>query len=126
MKNSSLFEDLIKNDPDFTLDLEDAQDLQNLLDQLVRVRKSLGLRQRDVAKRMQVSQPRISELESEDSDPRLATLQRYARAVGVKVRVKIDTQAAFIDFGRESIRRQSWGTKNRSSPESFQRFRVVS
>lgn len=68
-------------DPAYRAALEDAEQMHEILDKLVKLRKALGLTQNEVAERMGVRQPTISSIENESSDPRLSTLQRYARAV---------------------------------------------
>lgn len=78
-----------KNDPEFRAAFEDADELQRLIDTLVHHRKALGLSQKDVAVRMGVRQPTISGFENEGSDPRISTLQRYARAVEARLRLRI-------------------------------------
>ncbi|MCD4549705.1 helix-turn-helix domain-containing protein [Schaalia sp. lx-260] len=52
---------------------------------LVGVRKAHGLTQSDVAERMGVSQPTVSEFEHYDANPRLDTILRYALAVDANV-----------------------------------------
>jgi transcriptional regulator with XRE-family HTH domain len=81
--------------------IEDAHALQALLDELVRLRKGAGLTQTDVARLMGVRQPTVSQFETESSDPRLSTLQRYARAVGSQITWNV----------------ASWGSAFASSPE---------
>jgi transcriptional regulator with XRE-family HTH domain len=48
-------------------------------------REYKGLRQRDVAERLGISQSAYSQMENSDSEPRVATLQRVAAALGVPV-----------------------------------------
>lgn len=60
---------------------EDAQSRGQLVDALVRLRRRLGLTQTQVASAMGVKQPTVSGFETEGSDPRLSTLQRYAHSV---------------------------------------------
>lgn len=67
--------------PEVRAEFEDAQARNALVDTLVRLRRRLRLTQTQIAKRMGVKQPTISGFETEGSDPRLSTLQRYARAV---------------------------------------------
>lgn len=64
---------------------EDAEEFFVLLERLATVRRTRGLTQRDVASAMETSQSAISELENGDSDPRISTVQRYARALGARV-----------------------------------------
>ena len=60
---------------------EDARTRNTIVDALVRRRRALGLKQAAVAGAMDVGQSTVSGFETEGSDPRLSTLQRYARAV---------------------------------------------
>lgn len=53
----------------------------DLLKTLVEMRKDVGLTQKQIARRMGVGQSTVSGFETEGSDPRLSTVQRYARAV---------------------------------------------
>ena len=76
-----------KRDPAFRTAFEDAEDLHRALDSLVALRKALGLSQKAVAERMGVRQPTVSGFETEGSDPRVSTLQRYARAVDARLRL---------------------------------------
>jgi transcriptional regulator with XRE-family HTH domain len=74
-----------KVDPALAAAVSDANALQSLLDELVALRRALGMTQTDVAHRMGVRQPTVSQFETESSDPRISTLQRYARAVHSRV-----------------------------------------
>lgn len=80
-------------DPAFAAGYEDVQERQAILDKLVKCRIASGLTQTEVAKRMNVSQPTVSGFETESSDPRLSTLQRYARAVQATIKFKMDLPA---------------------------------
>jgi DNA-binding XRE family transcriptional regulator len=82
-----------KKDPAFRRAYEDASARHGAIDSLLRAREAGGLTQAEVARRMGVKQPTVSQFETEDSDPRLSTLQRYARAVGLRVSItfEVDT-----------------------------------
>lgn len=82
-----------KEDPGFRASYEDAEELHRVLDSLVQLRKALRLSQTTVAERMGVRQPTVSGFETEASDPRLSTLQRYARAVDARIRLVVDMPA---------------------------------
>ena len=82
-----------REDPKFNAAHEDVQERHAILDKLVKCRRTLGLTQAEVAKRMGVSQPTVSGFETESSDPRLSTLQRYARAVEATITFKMDLPA---------------------------------
>lgn len=68
-------------DPEARAAFDDAQARNSLVDALVNLRHALGLTQTEVARRMGVKQPMVSGFENEGSDPRISTIQRYARAV---------------------------------------------
>ena len=57
--------------------------------QLAERRRQLGLTQRDVAERMGTTQSAVSDLEAGRTDPRWSTVQRYAAAIGARVRVEV-------------------------------------
>jgi transcriptional regulator with XRE-family HTH domain len=73
------------NDPEVREAWEDAEAVANLVKTLVAARRHLGLSQRDVAERMGTTQSAVSDLERTAGDPRLSTLQRFGRAVGLKI-----------------------------------------
>ena len=93
--------DEAKQDPAFRAAFEDAEELHKILDSLVELRRTLGLSQTVVAERMGVRQPTVSGFETEGSDPRLSTLQRYARAVKARLRL-ILTVPADCDWASNS------------------------
>lgn len=69
--------------------MSDTEKAAGLLAQLVALRKDKDLRQVDVAASMGVGQPSVSELERGETNPRLDTLQRYARAIGVRIEFEV-------------------------------------
>lgn len=79
-----------QQNPEFRDAYDDARHLQQLLDRLVELRRELGLTQQEVAARMDISQPTLSQFESERSDPHFSTVQRYARALGTRLIVDVD------------------------------------
>jgi transcriptional regulator with XRE-family HTH domain len=62
-----------------------------LLDVLLKARKRAKMTQEDVAKKMHVSRPVISRIESASTrhSPRISTLRRYAKALGCKLEIKL-------------------------------------
>lgn len=64
---------------------DDAVQRQDFMAELVTKRIALGIKARDVAAAMGVTPSTVSELENHQDDPRLSTIQRYARAIGVSV-----------------------------------------
>ncbi|WP_158603477.1 helix-turn-helix domain-containing protein [Micromonospora radicis] len=98
--DSSAFEDefapyLAKatENPEVRAAYEDAQETHKILDSLVALRRALRLTQTAVARRMGIRQPAVSEFETEASDPRLSTIQRYARAVEGRIRISLELPA---------------------------------
>lgn len=56
---------------------------------LIELRREHKLTQTDVAERMGVSQPTVAAFEHYDSNPTVATLQRYAMAVGAVLDTRV-------------------------------------
>lgn len=83
--------DEFMEDPEFKAAFEDAQVRSDVSDCLRDVRKREKISQRDVAKAMGTTQSAISDFERGETDPQLSTIQRYARAVGAKIRVVVDS-----------------------------------
>ena len=69
------------------------QQRRDVVDDLVRTRRKLGLSQSEVAARMGTSQSAVGRLESGGGDLRLSTLQRYAAALGRDLRVRLSRTA---------------------------------
>lgn len=78
-------------DPEVRSGYEDYEARRAIVAELVSRRKSLGLSQVEVAKRMGVKQPTVSGFENEDADPRMSTVHRYARAVDACISMSIHT-----------------------------------
>lgn len=66
-----------------------VDDREQLMAALIQYRKDHHLTQKDVADRMGVSQPTVAAFEHYDSNPTLATIQRYAMAVEVVLRTTV-------------------------------------
>jgi transcriptional regulator with XRE-family HTH domain len=74
---------------------EGLEDEFDFLDQVLRARARSGLTQADVAARVGTTQSAIARLESgaRKHSPSIATLQRYARALGFRLEIRlIDTR----------------------------------
>lgn len=95
------------SDPAFRAAYEDVQERHSIIDSLLGLRRRHRLSQTAVADRMGVRQPTVSGFETEDSDPRLLTLQRYARAVGAKLRLVlvVPRECDWISAGMNSYSR---------------------
>lgn len=75
--------------PEFAAAYKDATAREEMLRDLLEARRAAGLTQIEVAERMGTTQSAVSELEGGVGDPRLTTLQRYARAVGRRLETRV-------------------------------------
>lgn len=92
----------------------DRLEVLHTLEDLVALRLEQGLSQTVVAERMGVSQSAVSQFEREAGSVRIETLQRYARAVGARVRLRVHGRVepgALASLGDGS----SWGQRPRAS-----------
>lgn len=87
---ASWFEQAADSDPGLRLAAADAACRSELLSALIGCRHDLRLTQQQVADAMQTTQSAVSELEAGATDPRLSTLQRYARAVEAELRIHLE------------------------------------
>lgn len=78
------------NDPDVIAALDDAHEVANMLQTLATIRRQLGLRQKDVARLAGTTQSAISDFERIGGDPKVSTIQRVARALGVQIRLRAE------------------------------------
>lgn len=65
-------------------------DTQELVAELVQTRQRRGLTQKDVAEMMKVKQPSVSQFESGKMEPKMSTVERYAKAVGARVTFNLE------------------------------------
>lgn len=73
-----------------------AREQHELMSSLVQFRVKHHLRQEDVAERLGITQAAVSKFERYDSNPTLASIRRYALAVGVRLNLTaIDDLAEF-------------------------------
>ena len=73
-------------------DLASDRTLQQLVASLVASRRSIGMTQAEVAALMWTTRTAVSRLESgRHARPSLTTVERYAFAVGCRVRITLDT-----------------------------------
>jgi DNA-binding XRE family transcriptional regulator len=79
-------------DPVFRGAYEDAAARSALLQALVEQRGERRVSQGEVAARMGTTQSAVSDLERGATDPRLSTLQRYARAVGCALHLVLQAE----------------------------------
>ena len=79
-----------RHEPVFGGFREMAERRRALAAELVAGRKALGLSQTTVAARMGTSQSAVARLVAGDGDVRLSTLERYAEAVGLSLRWRLE------------------------------------
>lgn len=77
-------------DPEYRREYEALEEEFALVDALIRARARAGLSQAEVASRMGTTQSAIARLEGGKVRPGLATLRRYAKATGSRLRVALD------------------------------------
>jgi transcriptional regulator with XRE-family HTH domain len=82
-----------KKDPAFRKAYEALEEEFALFDELLKARSRAGLTQAEVAERMDTKTPAVARLEagggSKKHSPSIATLRRYAAAVGCRLEVKL-------------------------------------
>lgn len=71
-----------------------ARSHRHMRTELVKQRISAGMRQKDVAAILGVSQQRVSAIERYDTDLTLETLRSYANAVGALIEIKVEPDNA--------------------------------
>ncbi|QTA93442.1 helix-turn-helix domain-containing protein [Desulfonema magnum] len=80
-------------DPVFKAEYDALEDKFALFDELIKARKKAGLTQAEVARRMDTKVPAIARLESgggsKQHSPSVATLNKYAKAVGCRLEIKL-------------------------------------
>ncbi len=84
------------DDPEFRAALEDAHARSKLLEACLTRRTELGLTQASVAAAMGTTQSAVSDLEAGGTDARLSTLQRYARALELRLTVTVTGDTASV------------------------------
>ena len=87
-------EKLLGIDPDSPSMRRATQLVENdraLLRRLIQLRSDQGLTQQDVADRMGVTQPTVAKFEAYDSNPTLASIRRYAHAIGALIKHVVTT-----------------------------------
>jgi ribosome-binding protein aMBF1 (putative translation factor) len=79
-----------RRDPAYVKAYDALEEEFELASALIDARARAGLSQEDVARKMKTSQPAIARLEGGRGNPSLATLRRYARATGMRLKIAFD------------------------------------
>lgn len=86
---NELREELYAEDPGMESRVNTLVEELHIQSQLYAARKAAGLTQQQVAERMQVNRAFVSRLENHPENIKLATLSKYAQAVGMKVEIAL-------------------------------------
>lgn len=83
-----------KNDPAFVAEYDALEDEFTLLEELLKARMTANMTQEDVAREMNTKAPAIARIEagggSKRHSPSIATLRRYAKAVGCHLKISLE------------------------------------
>lgn len=74
----------LEADPEFAVEWERLALARMVASRLIAYRSENGLSQREMAKRLGVSQPRVVELESGEKNPQIETLAKIAATTGIE------------------------------------------
>ena len=91
----------VRQDPEARSAFEDARERDNLLMEMVRCRGRVS--QAEISRLMRTTQSAVSDLENGRVDPRLSTLQRYARAVHSRLRLELEPELVHDDVVMEKV-----------------------
>lgn len=72
-----------------TLISEDEMKVVKTLSKLHNSRLKLGVTQKELADRIGMQQPQLAKIERMDSMPTLVTLNRYARGLGLEIKMSL-------------------------------------
>jgi transcriptional regulator with XRE-family HTH domain len=100
-------------------DARHALDLyERTIEALVECRTASGLKQKEVAARMDTQQSAISDLENLTRDARFSTVIRYAQAIGVHLKIEVSKPRRRVDWMRgEAGGTLMFSSSTRSQPD---------
>lgn len=76
-------------DPEFRAAFEDTVARTSLFRRFILLRRKRGMSQAELARRSKTAQSAISDFEKGTSEPRISTLQRYAREMGCRLEFQL-------------------------------------
>jgi len=76
-------------DPEFVKAYDEAVEEYAALEAMIRARAGTGVTQAELAERMGTTQSAIARLESGRVSPTVETLQKYARALGKRLKIEM-------------------------------------
>jgi transcriptional regulator with XRE-family HTH domain len=83
--------------PEFQAAASDTRDRLDFLNDFARLRRRMRISQKEIARRMSTTQSAISELEKGIVEPRISTVQRYARILGYRIRLVREPAAPYTN-----------------------------
>ena len=82
------YKDYVKRiDPESKMDMEEVETIASIVGAVVRERKAKGITQRDLAELCGIPQSSVARIESFQSMPKLETLVRIMKPLGLKLTV---------------------------------------
>jgi transcriptional regulator with XRE-family HTH domain len=78
------------NDPQYGAEYEALESEFSLSSALIKARSDAGLTQEEVARRMNTTQSVVARMESGHVKPSSRTLQRFARATGMRMKITFE------------------------------------
>jgi len=90
IRASDLHKKWMKNDPAYAREYEALEEEFNLASAMIAARSQAGLTQEQLARRMKTTQAVIARLESGRTKPSTRTLERFAAATGMRVRISFE------------------------------------
>lgn len=89
---SKYIQNRINRDPEFAENYEEGFTDFRIGVVLRQAREAAGLTQEEVAKKLKTKKSAISRIENHADDIRLSTLQRYAKAVGANLQLRLSRE----------------------------------
>ena len=89
---SKYIQNRIDRDPEFAENYEEGFTDFRIGVVLRQAREAAGLTQEEVAKKLKTKKSAISRIENHADDIRLSTLQRYAKAVGANLQLRLNRE----------------------------------
>ncbi len=84
----------MKSDPAYAREFDAIADEFALASALIEARARAGLTQEQLARRMKTTQAVVARLESGRTKPSTRTLERFAAATGMRLRISFEPEAA--------------------------------
>jgi ribosome-binding protein aMBF1 (putative translation factor) len=90
IRASDLHKKLMKNDPEYAREYGALEEEFGLASAMIAARTRAGLTQEQLAKRMKTTQAVVARLESGRVRPSTRTLERFAKATGMRVLISFE------------------------------------